>query len=167
MEGFKCAAFVLGAGSASQSLSAEAVIAAAEATLPPGALAAHPDMLLAWADTMDTFGPDTFSALQRSVKEEVAPGPPSLKLALATVRMAGYDADVFFKFKAVLIERTPAANEKTQADIARDVKEVRKCWRRHGHTRPRHAVPFLCPRTPHSPHSHSPCCASCPPLPRV
>ena len=126
LEGFKCAAFNLGVSSASRSLSVDDVLSAANTTLPPAALGTHRDMLLAWADAMDTFGPDNFSALQRAVKEEVVPGPPSLKLATAIVRLAAWDADVFFKFKSVFIDRTPAASEKTQKDIARDVKEVRR-----------------------------------------
>lgn len=37
---------------------------AAGTPLPPGAVAALPDTLLAWADAMDTFGPDNFVTLQ-------------------------------------------------------------------------------------------------------
>lgn len=81
-----------------------------------------PELLCAWADTMDTFGPDNFSTLQRCVRDEVA--KPSLKTALATLRMACWDSDVFYKFRGVLIEATPGAAGKLQADIGRDVRCV-------------------------------------------
>jgi hypothetical protein len=142
LDGFKVSAFVLGvappptpaapaggsgsagssAPSASQSLSVAEVTAASDVTLAPSALAACPDTLYAWADAMDTFGPDNFSTLQRAVKDETP--SPSLRLALAVLRMSVWDADVFFKFKQTLIDRSTQATDKQQADLLRDVYEV-------------------------------------------
>jgi hypothetical protein len=42
---------------------------------------------------------NTPHALQRCAKDEIP--DPSLKTALAVIRMAGWDSDVFFKFKQV------------------------------------------------------------------
>lgn len=121
------AAFVLGLGAApdttpSSCLSVASVLSANDVTLPPAALAACPDTLFAWADSMDTFGPDNFSTLQRCVKDETP--NPSLKLACAVLRMSCWDADVFFKFKQTLIDRSTSASDKQQADLLRDVFEV-------------------------------------------
>lgn len=113
------------AGAASQvppPLSGEALAEANATLLPPSALTSYPLFTYAWADVMDTFGPDNFSTLQRCARDEVA--EPSLKLALSVVRMACWDTDVFFKFKQTVIDRTPTAPEKTQADVYRDVRRV-------------------------------------------
>lgn len=40
------------------------LLSAADAALPDGAVSALPDTLLAWADVMDSFGPDNFVTLQ-------------------------------------------------------------------------------------------------------
>ena len=71
---------------------------------------------------MDTFGPDNFAALQRCVRDEIA--APSLKTALATIRLAAWDTDVFFKFKAVLIDKAPTASDKQAADLWADALQV-------------------------------------------
>lgn len=142
LDGFKVAAFALGltqpstaapgdasasasassAASSTQSLPVAEVAAGSEVTLPPSALEACPDTLFAWADAMDTFGPDNFSTLQRCVKDETP--NPSLKLALSVLRMSLWDSDVFFKFKQTLIDRSTGASDKQQADMLRDVAEV-------------------------------------------
>jgi len=151
VDGFKCSAFMFGlrhdgAAAAAGGPSSSAAAAAAAAAAAPAAAAAavplvpaaevmalvdvavtdaalaYPELLCAWADCMDTFGPDNFAALQRCVRDELP--RPSLKTALATLRMSCWDADVFYKFKAVFIEGTPAAPAKLQADIARDAQAV-------------------------------------------
>lgn len=71
---------------------------------------------------MDTFGPDNFSTLQRCVRDETP--TPTLKLALAVLRMSMWDTDVFHKFKQTLIDRCTHASEKQQVDLFRDVYEV-------------------------------------------
>ena len=75
-DGFKCSAFLVGFG---------------EEELP--------ELRYAWADCMETFGPDNFSTLQRCIKDETP--NPSAKLAISVIRMSNYDSDVFFKFKQV------------------------------------------------------------------
>lgn len=96
MDGFKCSSFVLG--------SAEAEC---------------PEYRYAWMDAMQTFGPDNFSTLQRCIKDETP--APTLKNALAVLRLSGYDSDIFYKFKQVLYDKAPYASEKQQGDIRRDV----------------------------------------------
>jgi tetratricopeptide (TPR) repeat protein len=71
---------------------------------------------------MDTFGPENFATLQRCVRDELP--APSLKTALATIRLAAWDADVFYKFKQVLIDKAPACGERQAADLWADALQV-------------------------------------------
>lgn len=48
---------------------------------------------------MEVFGPETFSRLQRSIREET--NSPSLKNALSVIRLSYFDSDVFYKFRQV------------------------------------------------------------------
>lgn len=50
---------------------------------------------------MEVFGPETFSRLQRSIREET--NSPSLKNALSVIRLSYFDSDVFYKFRQVYI----------------------------------------------------------------
>lgn len=50
---------------------------------------------------MEVFGPETFSRLQRSLRDET--NSPSLKNALSIIRLSYYDSDVFYKFRQVYI----------------------------------------------------------------
>ena len=108
--------------SPSQALPVADVIAAADVTLAPAAVTSCPDMLCAWADSMDTYGPDNFSTLQRAVKDETP--NPTLKLALAVLRMSAWDSDVFFKFKQTFIDRSTQASDNQQVDLLRDIYET-------------------------------------------
>eukprot|EP00953_Heterococcus_sp_UTEX-ZZ885_P033093 17241-Heterococcus_DN1.PRE.3 len=72
------------------------------------------------------FGPDSFSTLQRCLKEEAK--TLSLKAALAIVRLSHFDPDVFYKFKQVFIDKGPHATEKQQDDVRHDVAKVYECY---------------------------------------
>lgn len=50
---------------------------------------------------MEVFGPETFSRLQRSIREET--NSPSLKNALSVIRLSYFDSDVFYKFRQVYL----------------------------------------------------------------
>jgi len=90
---------------------------------------------------MDAFGPDAFATLQRAIRDEVP--DPTLRLALATLRLSAWDADVFAKFRDVIIDRTPAAPDRLQADIYRDVARV---YERFFPLTPERDVAFDCAR---------------------
>jgi hypothetical protein len=131
LDGFKCSAFVFGGMRGAQGeavaspplpRSAADLAAAADTVLPPAALERYPELCYAWADGMDTFGPDNFLALQRCVRDELA--DPSLRVAQGVLRMAQWDPDVFFKFKATFIDKAPAAGDRAQADVYRDMRRV-------------------------------------------
>lgn len=49
------------------------------------------------------FGPESFSTLQRSVKDDVA--HPSLGLVVQLLRLSRLDPDVFIKFRATLVDQ--------------------------------------------------------------
>jgi SAM-dependent methyltransferase len=131
LDGFKCNAFALGLGGprddvslrepSTVSLTPADINTLADITVTESALQ-YPEMLCAWADAMDTFGPDNFSTLQRCVRDEIKTA--SVKTALATIRMSVWDSDVFYKFKQTIIEATPSASEKLQSDIHRDVTQI-------------------------------------------
>lgn len=124
LEGFKCSAFAFldpVTSASPPTPDAEAVAALADVPVPDVAFE-FPDLLCAWADVMDTFGPDNFSTLQRCVRDE-APAP-SLKTALAVLRLSLWDSDVFFKFKQVFIEQTPNASERLKLDVWHDLCAV-------------------------------------------
>jgi hypothetical protein len=122
LAGFKVCAFVTDAPLVDTPIRGDALAAAAATILPPAALERYPRLCHAWADVMDTFGPDTFVALQRAAKDEVP--DPSLRTAQAVVRLSNWDPDVFFKFKNTFITRAPAAPPRVQADLYRDVRRV-------------------------------------------
>ena len=106
--------------------------AAAPATPAPAAgcadehtAARFPRCTWAFKDWAHSFGPEQFSALQRGVKEECA--APSLELALALLRLADGDSDVFLKVKSVLIDKgcLPYSAGITKMDMMLDVAQVR------------------------------------------
>eukprot|EP00611_Tribonema_gayanum_P000184 TRINITY_DN10129_c0_g1_i2.p1 TRINITY_DN10129_c0_g1~~TRINITY_DN10129_c0_g1_i2.p1 ORF type:complete len:221 (+),score=60.28 TRINITY_DN10129_c0_g1_i2:192-854(+) len=80
---------------------------------------------MAWDGAFGVFGPESFSALQRAVKEEVPEA--SLKHVTALLRLSGGDPDVFFKFKAALVQHVSSAVELSPsawADLREDVSQV-------------------------------------------
>lgn len=123
-EGFKCSAFVMIPSPTPNSPldSVEALYAAADVLLPSHSLTNFSRTCYAWADTMDIFGPENFSCLQRCVSEEIPNA--SLRVVISLIRMSNWDPDVFFKFKQTLIDKSPTAPQKLQADIYRDVRRI-------------------------------------------
>ncbi|KAK8789859.1 hypothetical protein WA158_006639 [Blastocystis sp. Blastoise] len=70
-------------------------------------------------DTLLSFDPDSFSHIQRCIREEIP--SPSLKNILSLIRLSCYENEVFYKFKQLLIDRVPYASEKIQNDIKIDL----------------------------------------------
>lgn len=52
---------------------------------------------------IQAFGPESFSTLQRSVKDDVA--HPSLGLVVQLLRLSRLDPDVFIKFRVTLVDQ--------------------------------------------------------------
>lgn len=73
---------------------------------------------------IQTFGPDHFSTLQRSIREECP--SPSLKFVLSLLRLSQYDSEVFYKYKNNLIDRItyPHASEKICRDVQNELRHI-------------------------------------------
>jgi len=102
-EGFKCQALCFGES---------------------GGFSNLPEFSMAWNEAFAGFGPESFSALQRAVKDE-APDP-SLKLTTSLLRLSEGDPDVFFKFKANLVQHVSSGDLTPSAwnDLREDVSQV-------------------------------------------
>lgn len=68
------------------------------------------------------FDPDSFSQLQRCIRDETP--SPSLKNILALIRLSRYESEVFYKFKQVLVDHIPYANDKMQSDFKNDIVQI-------------------------------------------
>ncbi len=109
-------------------LAGDAHAALAPATPAPTSLAAAgaPYPLTRWGfrDGLEALTPEDFSTLQRCVKEECP--NPSVKHLLALLRLANHDAEVFYKFKQVLIDKSayPQVHDNLARDVRGDVDRV-------------------------------------------
>lgn len=83
---------------------------------------AAPEFEFAWENVLLAFDPDSFSQLQRCVHDETP--SPSLKNILALVRLSRYESEVFYKFKQVLVDHIPYANDKMQSDFKSDILKI-------------------------------------------
>lgn len=102
-EGFKCQLFCFGIGQ--------------DAEL-------FPEFRLAWEDAFVVFGPESFTTLQRAVKDEVQ--EPSIRHILSILRLSCCDPDVFLKFKTPLLRHIAATDlpPSAWADVRRDMELV-------------------------------------------
>ena len=143
LDGFTCAALLRrrSGGAPPPPPTAQALAAADGELLPPWALAEAPGLCGAWAEAMDGFGPDGFAVLQRRMTEEIK--RPTLKTALAALRLACWDADVFTNLRQAIIDGAPSAGERQAADIYRDVCRV---YERYFPLQPAKDVAFDCAR---------------------
>jgi len=102
--------------------------ALAPSTPAPTSLASAgaPYPLTRWGfrDGLEALTPEDFSTLQRCVKEECP--NPSVKHLLALLRLANHDAEVFYKFKQVLIDKSayPQVHDNLARDLRGDVDRV-------------------------------------------
>jgi hypothetical protein len=77
-------------------------------------------------ELFNSFTPEDFATLQRGIKEESPAGAPSLKHALALLRLSQHDSEVFLKFKQVFIDKSvvPQCPENQAKDLRFDVERV-------------------------------------------
>ena len=77
-------------------------------------------------EIFNSFTPEDFATLQRGIKEESPAGAPSLKHALALLRLSQHDSEVFLKFKQVFIDKSvvPQCPENQAKDLRFDVERV-------------------------------------------
>ncbi|ETV73365.1 hypothetical protein H257_11873 [Aphanomyces astaci] len=77
--------------------------------------AAYPTVCHVYDDTLVSFGPNDFFVMQKAIKEDAK--APSLKGVLALMKLSFYDADLFYKFRDVLLDQSPAAPAKVKVDV--------------------------------------------------
>ena len=76
----------------------------------------------AFDDAVDTFGPNDFFVLQKSLKED-APNPP-LKSIVSLLKLGDWDPDVFFKFRDAVLNQIPNCGQKLRNDLCRGIPRV-------------------------------------------
>ena len=78
----------------------------------------------AFEEWADNFGPESFSSLQRCDRAEC--NAPTLKHAFSLLRLGGNDADVFQKFRSVIISKVGSleTSPHTRADLRKTIKGV-------------------------------------------
>ncbi|KAG9410957.1 hypothetical protein AC1031_018983 [Aphanomyces cochlioides] len=83
---------------------------------------AYPNLAHVYDDTLVSFGPNDFFVMQKSMKEDTK--TPSLKGAIALLKLSFYDADLFYKFRDVFLDQSPSAPAKVKADVMASLKKV-------------------------------------------
>lgn len=76
----------------------------------------------AWENVLLAFDPDSFSQLQRCIRDETP--SPSLKNILALIRLSRFESEVFYKFKQVLVDHIPYASDRLQSDFKSDILHI-------------------------------------------
>ena len=86
----------------------------------------YPFLAEAFADWVETFGPNDFFVMQKALKED-SPSP-SLKSIVALLKLSCWDPDVFYKFRDSLLDQVPTAGHKLRNDIVRGIPTL---WSRY------------------------------------
>lgn len=71
----------------------------------------------AFHDFVDSFGPNDFFILQKSLKEDLA--NPPLRTVVALLKLSQWDPDVFFKFRDTILAHAPNCGQKLRNDLTR------------------------------------------------
>lgn len=83
-----------------------------------------PYLKQAFHDFMDSFGPNDFFVLQKSLKEDIT--NPPLRTVISILKLSDWDPDVFFKFRDVILNQAPTAGIKLKNDLSRGIPRVWK-----------------------------------------
>ena len=82
----------------------------------------YPHLKRAFTDCVDTFGPNDFFVLQKSIKEDLA--QPPLRTVVSLLKLGDWDPDVFFKFRDVILNHAPSCGQKLRNDLCRGIPRV-------------------------------------------
>lgn len=85
---------------------------------------AFPNLALAFDDEIAAFGPNDFFVMQKALKEDTK--APTLKAVLALLKLSCWDPDVFYKFRDVLLDHSPACPPKLKKDVLHGIPLVWK-----------------------------------------
>ena len=83
---------------------------------------AYPYLQQSFEDAINTFGPNDFFVLQKSLKED-SPNPP-LKSVVSLLKLGDWDPDVFFKFRDAVLNQLSNCGQKLRNDIIRGMPRV-------------------------------------------
>ena len=83
---------------------------------------AFPYLKLAFEEAINTFGPNDFFVLQKTLKED-SPNPP-LKSVVSLLKLGDWDPDVFFKFRDAVLTQISNCGQKLRNDICRGIPRV-------------------------------------------
>lgn len=81
-----------------------------------------PYLRQAFEDHVDSFGPNDFFVLQKSLKENMP--NISLRTIVALLKLSDWDPDVFFKFRDQILNQAPTCMLKLRNDMSRGVPRV-------------------------------------------
>ena len=82
----------------------------------------YPYLLNAFEENMESFGPNDFFVMQKTVKED-SPNPP-LRAIVSLLKLGDWDPDVFFKFRDLILNLAPSCGQKLRNDMLRGVVRV-------------------------------------------
>lgn len=85
-------------------------------------MAAFPYLSDAFNDACNTFGPNDFFVMQRTLKEDIV--NPPLKAIVAMLKLGDWDPDVFFKFRDAILNQVPNSGQKLKNDLSRGIPRV-------------------------------------------
>lgn len=84
----------------------------------------YPHLTRAFDDEIVAFGPNDFFVMQKAMKEDAK--APSLKAVIALMKLSGWDPDVFYKFRDVLLDHSPSCAPKLRKDVVYGIPRVWK-----------------------------------------
>nr|CCA13874.1 conserved hypothetical protein [Albugo laibachii Nc14] len=88
--------------------------------------AAFPKLKAAFNEWITAFGPNDFFVIQKALKEEV--NLRSVKSVLALLKLSNWDPDVFYKYRDVLLESSPASSSKMKSDVRAGISHL---WKKY------------------------------------
>jgi hypothetical protein len=97
-----------------------------------------PNLLQAFEDYVESFGPNDFFVLQKCLQEESST-KISLRSVLSLLKMSNWDSEIFFKFREIILAQAPYAGIKLRTDFVRGIPFL---WRNHFMLDPEKDVAF-------------------------
>ena len=85
-----------------------------------------PNLVVNFREYLDSFGPNDFFVMQKTLKED-SPNPP-LRSVVSLLKLGDWDPDVFFKFRDLILNSAPNCGLKLRSDLCRGIDRV---WRNY------------------------------------
>jgi tetratricopeptide (TPR) repeat protein len=121
----KVGCFVLQGGEVNSELSHdEAYLGDKLASYDEDRSLAYPYLKQAFEDFLNSFGPNDFFVMQKSLKEDVS--NPPLRTVISILKLSDWDPDVFFKFRDIILTQAPTCGVKLRNDLSRGIPRVWK-----------------------------------------